>query len=220
MNLADFRGDLLTFTAALFFSQHSFRMGTRSPLSLSYFYVFLEPLLNLSTCTQSTLTPVRSVFDHRQIHLISNALIVLITCHYMLLQLDPYVILNTQRLDNYPSILLACGTIYRRVFWCFTLARHSGKLFRLSKHDITHYTITSLRTKTSPNPLLKMLKRPTYIFQICSGIFVEVWMHSRSFQWQFLGCHTNTHQFNLVSAMFVYGCSFLFEPVARAVNVL
>lgn len=165
MNLADFRGDLLTFTAVLFFSQHSFRMGTRSPLflSLSYFYVFPEPPLKLSTCTQSTLTPVRSVFDHRQIHPISNALIVLITYHYMLIQLDPYVILNTQFLDNYPSILLTCGTIYRRVFWCFTLAQHSGKLFRLSKHDITHYTITSLGTKNSPNPLLKMLKRPTYI---------------------------------------------------------
>lgn len=113
--------------------------------------------------TVSPLPSVRSIFDHRQIHLFSNALIALITYHYMLIQLDPYVILNAQCLDNYPSILLTCSTVYRSVFWCFTLAQRSGKLFRLSKHDITHYTITSLGTENSPNPLLKMLNRPTYI---------------------------------------------------------
>lgn len=131
MNMVDFSCDLLTFTAVLFLSLHFFRMGTRSPLCLSW-----TPSKALHMHTVRLASPQSVLYlDHRQKPLIANALIAWIIYHYRLIQLDPYVILIIHCLADYLRILSTC----LQDSLSFTLAQRSSSVLVIKTwHHILH----------------------------------------------------------------------------------
>ncbi len=116
-------------------------------LSLSFLSLSWTPSKKGASYAHSLPSPQSVLYlDHRQKPLISNALIALITYHYRLIQLDPYVILSIHCLADYLRILSTCLQACCRTL-CASRWLSAQAVFRLSKHDITHYTTTSLGTK-------------------------------------------------------------------------